>query len=61
MPFFFRKAVVPNVQNLGHDLAEYEGDLEAVMANLATVSRAQALINCSNNQVISMNVSQFKG
>eukprot|EP00088_Acartia_fossae_P018825 TRINITY_DN2090_c0_g1_i11.p1 TRINITY_DN2090_c0_g1~~TRINITY_DN2090_c0_g1_i11.p1 ORF type:complete len:664 (-),score=86.37 TRINITY_DN2090_c0_g1_i11:243-2234(-) len=47
-----RKAAVPNVQNLGHDLAEYEGDLEAVMANLATVSRAQALINCSNNQDI---------
>jgi len=47
-----KNTTVASVQNLGHNLTEYEGDLEAVMANLATVSRAQALLNASNNQDI---------
>ena len=51
MIFFRKNTTVASVQNLGHNLTEYEGDLEAVMANLATVSRAQALLNASNNQV----------
>jgi len=43
---------VSSVQNLSHSIAEYEEDLEAVMANLPTVSRAQAFINSSRNQDI---------
>lgn len=31
---------------------EYEGDLEGVMRNLATVSRAQAVVNSGDSDII---------
>jgi len=47
-----RKSNILSSQVLSSDLNEYEGDLEAILTNLASVSRAQAIINCSTNQEI---------
>jgi len=43
---------VLNLQGLVSDIQEYSGDLEAVMSNLASVSRAQALVDANNSQDI---------
>lgn len=45
-------AAAATVAGLANDLKGYEGNLEAIMGNLASVTRAQALVNASDSQDI---------